>query len=82
MTHYGLSVSSAIFSTYNFDENCEASLQNSMREPVKNYLKRVFSVKGGRGNSGSIILTATAAMAGGTQLFEGAHLTGGNTLLS
>ena len=25
----------------------------------------------------SIILTATAAMAGGTQLFEGAHLTGG-----
>ena len=26
----------------------------------------------------SIILTATAAMAGGTQLFEGAHLTGGN----
>ena len=29
--------------------------------------------------SRSIILTATAAMAGGTQLFEGAHLTGGNT---
>ena len=27
----------------------------------------------------SIILTATAAMAGDTQLFEGAHLTGGNT---
>ena len=27
----------------------------------------------------SIILTATAAMATGTQLFEGAHLTGGNT---
>ena len=27
----------------------------------------------------SIILTATAAMAGGTQLFEGAHLTSGNT---
>ena len=33
-------------------------------------------------NTRSIILTATAAMAGGTQLFEGAHLTGGNTLLS
>ena len=30
-------------------------------------------------NTRSIILTATAAMAGGTQLFEGAHLTGGNT---
>ena len=28
---------------------------------------------------GSIILTATTAMAGGIQLFEGAHLTGGNT---
>ena len=27
----------------------------------------------------SIILTATDAMAGSTQLFEGAHLTGGNT---
>ena len=26
-----------------------------------------------------IIVIATAAMAGGTQLFEGAHLTGGNT---
>ena len=28
---------------------------------------------------GPSVLTATAAMAGGTQLFEGAHLTGGNT---
>ena len=27
----------------------------------------------------SIILTATAAMAGGTQMSEGAHLTSGNT---
>ena len=27
----------------------------------------------------TINLTATAAMAGGTQLVEGAHLTGGNT---
>ena len=27
----------------------------------------------------SIILTGTAAMAGGTQLFEGTHLTGGKT---
>ena len=32
-----------------------------------------------RSNPWSIILTATAAMAGGTQLFEGAHLTSGNT---
>ena len=44
----------------------------------------VSSVIGGRSVSSanslsrSIILTATAAMAGGTQLFEGAHLTGGN----
>ena len=29
--------------------------------------------------SRSIIVIATAAMAGGTQLFEGAYLTGGNT---
>ena len=29
--------------------------------------------------SRSIIVIATAAMGGGTQLFEGAHLTGGNT---
>ena len=29
--------------------------------------------------SRSIIVIATAAMAGGTQLFEGAHLTGGDT---
>ena len=28
--------------------------------------------------SRSIIVIATAAMAGGTQLFEGAHLTGGD----
>ena len=32
--------------------------------------------------SRSIIVIATAAMAGGTQLFEGAHLTGGNTRFS
>ena len=37
-----------------------------------------FLYRDGEGKARSIILTATAAMAGGTLLFEGAHLTGGN----
>ena len=33
----------------------------------------------GRQEPGPLFFTATAAMAGGKQLFEGAHLTGGNS---
>ena len=51
---------------------CTTAPVLSRRRPTQAQLKRAFRTR-------SIILNATAAMAGGTQLFEGAHLTSGNT---
>ena len=51
---------------------CTTAPVLSRRRPTQAQLKQAFRTQ-------SIILNATAAMAGGTQLFEGAHLTSGNT---
>ena len=59
------------------DKKALAYYFGTTEEPLGDHLNTTldFAMKGG---GRSIILTATAAMAGGTQLFEGVHLTSGN----
>ena len=57
----------------------QAKLGPSKKGPWKMLARQIGPLECWFPKAWSIILAATGAMAGGTQLFERAHLTGGNT---